>query len=133
MKNKGQKKCLDKALYECVSLWPLSELCVFMCVCVCLCLILNQRTGKKTNYVSRLSKLDACCIKHISRSFCFSGPKVPRLEMFRSITSLSKIIHKISRNHPFSRRNKTTERSVGAEVGGDRELSSYHSLDHYYL
>ena len=115
----------------CQSLAPEWAVCLYMCVC--LCMILNQRTGKKTNYVSGLSKLDACCIKHISRSFCFSGPKVPRLEMFRSIISLSKIIHKISRNHPFSQRNKTTEKSVGVEVGGDRELSSCHSLDHYYL
>ena len=26
------------------------------------------------------------------------------------------------RDHPFSQRNKTTERTVGMEVGGDRDV-----------
>ena len=28
----------------------------------------------------------------------------------------------MSRDHPFSQRNRTTERTMGVEVGGDREV-----------
>ena len=35
---------------------------------------------------------------------------------------LSKLTHQIWRDHPFSQRNKTTERAVGVGVGGDREV-----------
>ena len=39
--------------------------------------------------------------------------KEPRLNMGRSIISLSKIAHQMWHNHPFSQRNKTIERAVG--------------------
>ena len=42
--------------------------------------------------------------------------------MSRSILSLSKIAHQMWHDHPFSQRNRTTERSVGLQVGGDREM-----------
>ena len=42
--------------------------------------------------------------------------------MCRSILSLSKIAHQMWHDHPFSQRNRTTERSVGVRVGGDREI-----------
>ena len=42
--------------------------------------------------------------------------------MCGSILSLSKIAHQMSRDHPFSQRNRTTERTMGVEVGGDREV-----------
>ena len=42
--------------------------------------------------------------------------------MCRSILSLRKIAHQMWRDHPFSQRNRTTERTVGVEVGGGREF-----------
>ena len=42
--------------------------------------------------------------------------------MCGSILSLSKIAHQMSHDHPFSQRNRTTERTMGVEVGGDREM-----------
>ena len=42
--------------------------------------------------------------------------------MCRSILSLSKITHQLWRDHPFIQRNRTTERTVGVGVRGDREL-----------
>ena len=90
--------------------WLLSVLCVFV---VCLCMISNHSTSKKRHYVSQLSKLDTLLHKtHI---------KVLRLDMCRSIISLSKITHQMWCYHPFSQRNKTTERTVGVGVGGNRE------------
>ena len=41
--------------------------------------------------------------------------------MCRSIISLSKIAHPMSRDHLFSQRNKTAEREVGVRVAGNRE------------
>ena len=41
--------------------------------------------------------------------------------MCRSIISLSNIAHPTWHNHPFSQRNKTTERAVGLGVGGNKE------------
>ena len=42
--------------------------------------------------------------------------------MYRSILSLSKIAHQMWCDHPFSQRNMTTEKTVGAGAGGDREV-----------
>ena len=42
--------------------------------------------------------------------------------MYRSILSLSKIVYQMWHYHPFSQRNMTAEKTVGAGVGGDREL-----------
>ena len=47
---------------------------------------------------------------------------LPRLDMCRSILSLRKIAHQMWRDHPFSKRNRTTERTVGVRVRGDREV-----------
>ena len=41
--------------------------------------------------------------------------------MCRSVTTLSKIIHQMSHDHPFSQKNKTTKKAVEMEVGGDGE------------
>ena len=49
-----------------------------------------------------------------------SGTKEPRFDMCRSII-LSKIAHKMWHDHPFSQRNKTTERAMEVGIGGDRE------------
>ena len=46
---------------------------------------------------------------------------VPRLDMCRSILSLSKIAHQMWRDHPFNQRNRTIKRTVGVKVGGYRE------------
>ena len=64
-------------------------------------------------------QLAPCCIKHTYQGP--SGTKVARLDMCRSIISLSKIVHQMWYDHPFSLRNKTTERAVGVEVGDNRE------------
>ena len=42
--------------------------------------------------------------------------------MCRSILSLSKIAHKMWCDHPFSQRNRTTERTVGLGFESDREV-----------
>ena len=52
----------------------------------------------------------------------YSDTKVARLDMCRSILSLSKILHEMWSDHPFSQRNRATERTVGIWVGGDREV-----------
>ena len=41
---------------------------------------------------------------------------VPRLDMFRSILSLSKTAHQMWHHHPFSQRNRATETTVGIGV-----------------
>ena len=38
------------------------------------------------------------------------------------LISLSKIAHRMWHDHPFSQRNKTTERTVGLGVGGDSKV-----------
>ena len=40
--------------------------------------------------------------------------------MCRSILKLSKIAYQILRDHSFSQRNRTIERTEGVRVGGDR-------------
>ena len=49
-----------------------------------------------------------------------SGTKVPRLNMCRSIISLSKTTHQMWHCQSFSKRNKATKRLVGVEVGDKR-------------
>ena len=44
--------------------------------------------------------------------------KIPRLHMCASIISLGKIKHQLRHDHPFSQRNKATERALGLDVGG---------------
>ena len=82
--------------------WPKCAVClclrVFVCACVCVCVISNESNSKKP-HVSDLSKLMSCCIKHTARSLWY---KLPRLDMDRSIISLSKIIHQMWHNHPFT-------------------------------
>ena len=73
-------------------------------------MISNQSTSKKSHYLADLGKLDA--LLHKTHP---SGTEIPRLEMSRSILSLSKIAHQMWCDHPFSQRNKTTERTGGVE------------------
>ena len=84
------------------------SLCVCMCVCVCVCV-----RDIKSEYKQKIT-----C--QISANLMASGTKVPRLHMWRSVISLSKIAHQIRHNHPFSQRNKATERALGVGVGGYR-------------
>ena len=42
--------------------------------------------------------------------------------MCKSILSISKIANQTCRDHPFSQRNKTTERTVGLGGGDDKEV-----------
>ena len=83
--------------------WPLSVLCIFVSVFVCV--IPNQSTNKKPQWVPDFNKLNSLLHKTYT--------KVLRLDMSRSIISLSKITHQMWRDHPFIQRNKTTERAVG--------------------
>ena len=92
--------------------WPLSVLCVFGCVCVCECDI-KLKHQSKPHYFSDLNKL----VKLLHKTHI----KVLRLDMCRSIISLTKITHQMWRDHPFSQRNKTTERAVRLGAGGSKE------------
>ena len=73
--------------------WPLSVMCLCVCVCVCVCVYMyvvsNQSSSKKTHYVSDLKKFEALLHKIIHQGS--SGTKVSRIDMYRVITSLSKI------------------------------------------
>ena len=93
--------------------WPLSVLCV------CVLVISNQSTSKKP-HVSDLSKHDDALLHktHIKVLLFLRY----MLDMCRSILSLSKIAHQLWRDLPFSQRNKTTEKTIGVEVRGDREM-----------
>ena len=48
-----------------------------------------------------------------------SGTRLLRLDMRRSIISLSKLTDQMWCNHPFSQRNKATEKAVEVEGGDD--------------
>ena len=83
---------------------------------LCVCLISNQSTNKKPHYVPDVGKLDTLFKKNTEQ-----GPfvaKIPRLHMCASIISLGKIKHQLRHDHPFSQRNKATERALGLDVGG---------------
>ena len=93
-------------LYGCVSLMPL-ECCVFVCVWY-------QITVPAKNQTS--VNLMPCYIKNTSSP---PGIKVPRLDMCRSIVSLSKIAHQIWRDNPSSQRirqQKELELGVGGNI-----------------
>ena len=92
---------------------PLSVLCVSVCV------ILNQSTSKKPHYVSNSVNLVPCCIKYTHQGL--SVTMVPRFDICRSIISVSKIVHQMWCNHPFSQGNKTTKRVVWVGIGDNRE------------
>ena len=89
-------------LYECVTLF--APECV---VCICVCLISNHY-HQKTHYVSDLSKPDT--LMH-GKQHCPSGTKVWRLNMCRSIISLSKIRHHMRHNHSFSQQKNKNNTS----------------------
>ena len=85
-------------------------------MCVCVFVISNQSTSKK-EHMSDLGRPDSFLHKtHVKVLL------VPRLDMCRSILLLSKIAHQMWHDHPFSQRSRTTEKTVGVEVGGDREV-----------
>ena len=91
--------------------WPLSVLCVFVFV------MSNQSTSKKHIMCQTSVNLKPCCIKHHIKILL-----VPRYQRLLCVDSYySKIAHQMRRDHPFSQRNRITERTVGVEVGGDRE------------
>ena len=93
--------------------WTLSVPSVCVCVCVCVCVreISNQSTSKKT------------CVRLQGPS----GTEVPKPNICISIISLSKIAHQMWHNHPFSQRNKRTEKPVVVGVGGNLTVWSYWS------
>ena len=47
-----------------------------------------------------------------------SDTMVPRLDMCRSIISLSRITHQMGHYHPFNQHNKAAKTAVGMEVAG---------------
>ena len=84
---------------------------------MCLCVRYQIRVpAKKPHYVSDISKLDALLYETHTKVLL-----LPRLDMFRSIISLSKIANQMWHGQPFSQRNKITERAVRVGVGGDSE------------
>ena len=90
------------------------------CLCVCQCVISNQSTSKKSYYVSGLSKLDT--LLHKTHIKVLLALRYQCSTCVHPLLSLSKIAHQMWRNHPFSHRNRTMERTVGVGVGGDREV-----------
>ena len=92
--------------------WPLSVLCVYVFV------MSNQSTSKKHIMCQTSVNLKPCCIKHHIKILL-----VPRYQGLLCVDPYySKIAHQMRRDHPFSQRNRITERTVGVEVGGDREV-----------
>ena len=75
--------------------WPLSVLCVFVCV------MSNQSTSY---YLPNLSKLNNLYKTHI---------KFLLVLKYQGLTW---------RDHPFNQRNRTTEKTVGVGVIGGREV-----------
>ena len=47
-----------------------------------------------------------------------SDTMVPRLDMCRSMISLSRITHQMGHYDPFNQQNKAAKRAVGMEVAG---------------
>ena len=111
--------CVNIYLYGCVSL--LVPECA-VCVPVFLCVISNQGTSKKPHYLSDLCKLNTFLHKTHIKLFLVLKYQ-PRLDMCRSILTLSKIAHQMWHDHPFSQRNRTLKRlvGVGLEVTGKWE------------
>ena len=64
--------------------WPLSELCVIVCV---VCVISNQITNKILYYVPDLSKLDT--LLHNAHNKILLVLTCQRLDMYRSVISIS--------------------------------------------
>ena len=99
-------------IYMCVSVdWPMSVLFVYICVYVCVfvCDIKSKYHQKNKKNVSGLSKIDA--LLHKTHQIP-PGSEVPRLNMCRSII-VSKIIHQMSCNHPFSQKKQDNKKSSG--------------------
>ena len=90
---------------------PLSVLCVFVCVSVC---VISNRSASKKPPVSQLSKLDA--LLHTQQSP--SDIKVRRVDMCRSVISLSKITHQMWHDHPFTQGNKKSSGGGGWRRNG---------------
>ena len=104
---------VNVCIYGYVSLLaPECTVCLWVCVCVCECDI-KLKHQSKPHYFSDLNKL----VKLLHKTHI----KVLRLDMCRSIISLTKITHQMWRDHPFSQRNKTTERAVRLGAGGSKE------------
>ena len=95
-------------------------------VCVCLCVISNQSTSKKPNYVSGLCKLDT--LWHKTKIKVLLVLRYQGSTCLDPLLSLSKIAHQMWHDHPLSQRNRTTERTVGVGVGGDREVGGGQNL-----
>ena len=72
---------------------PTPECAVWHSACLCVCVISNQSAIKKPHYVSDLSKRDVLLHKTHIKVLLVYILKVPRLNMCRSIISLSKTAH----------------------------------------
>ena len=83
------------------------------------CVMSSQSTSKKPHYVSDTSKRGA--LLHKTHQ-CSSGTKVPKLDLCKSILSLSKIAHQMCHDHQLSQRNRATERTVGVGLEVRRKL-----------
>ena len=85
----------------CQSIGPECTVCLYLYVCLVPNHIIRQTSVNLT----------PCCITQQDPS----STKVPRLDMCRSIISLSKITHQMWCNHPSSQRNKA-KKSSGVRV-----------------
>ena len=92
----------------------------YVCVYVFVCIWYQIKVPLKNRIMCQTSiNLMPCCIEHTHLSP--SCTNVLKLDMCRSIMSLSKLAHQIWWGQPFSQRNNTTERAVGVGIGGDME------------
>ena len=89
-----------------------------MSTCVYVCVTSNQSTREKPYYVlDHHTKLDVLMHKtHIKVLL------VPRPDKCRSRLSLNKIAHQMRHDHPFSQKNRGTERIVEVEVRGNTKV-----------
>ena len=98
--------------------WPLSELCVIVCV---ECVISNQITSRILYYVPDLSKRDT--LLHNAHSKILLVLTCQRLDMYRSVISIRQK-HQMWRSpiEPKKLKKKTAEkdRAVGLKIRGER-------------
>ena len=107
-------------LYGCVSLLTSDHA---VCLCLCLDVWYHIRVLAKKQIMSQTSVNSMLCfIKHTAGSL---STKVPRVDMCRSIVSLSKLTNQMWQNHPLIQRNKATERAVGWRLEASRGFPTW--------
>ena len=100
-------------IYICMDVLLAPECAVCLCVSVCY----QIRVLTKNHIMCQTSVNLIPYLKKNTEQGPFVA-KIPRLHMCASIISLGKIKHQLRHDHPFSQRNKATERALGLDVGG---------------